>query len=287
MIHDRQRIPLNRPLVFALALLIMMASAYGQPTQTPYDDVFYSSGKLRIEAYLYKPQGSGPFPVVIYNHGSREGLEHNSVPFQYIGTMLVRAGYVALVPERRGYGRSDDQPRGGGYDRAGDLQAETDDVLAAVDYLRTLPFVDTDRMGIMGWSYGGIVTMLAISRSNAFTAAVNQAGGALTWFGDANVRVAVTKAAEQATTPTLFMVAKNDRTTSSVVTPAEIFERRGLPHRLVIYDAFTPSRDGIIGAPGHSIFSMLGVRVWEHDVVEFLNRYLKQNQRTVQEAQPK
>ena len=57
------------------------------------------------------------------------------------------------------------------------LEEETDDVLAALDYLRTLPLVDTNRIGIMGWSFGGIVTMFAVSRSTAFAVAVDQAGG--------------------------------------------------------------------------------------------------------------
>ena len=57
------------------------------------------------------------------------------------------------------------------------LEEETDDVLAALDYLRTLPLVDTNRIGIMGWPFGGIVTMFAVSRSTAFAVAVDQAGG--------------------------------------------------------------------------------------------------------------
>ena len=41
----------------------------------------------------------------------------------------------------------------------GRLQAEGDDVLSALEFIRTLPFVDQRRLGIMGWSFGGIVTM--------------------------------------------------------------------------------------------------------------------------------
>ena len=87
-------------------------------------------------------------------------------------------------------------------------------------------------MGIMGWSFGGIVTMLALSRSTAFLVAIDQAGGALTWDRNAHVRVALIASAKKAETPTLFMVANNDRTTSSVTTLAEIFKKRGIPHRV-------------------------------------------------------
>src|SRR5713101_1322333 len=146
---------------------VAAATAHAQPeTESAYSEDFYPSADLRIQAYLYKPDGDGPFPVVIYNHGSRDGRERTSVPFQYIGKMLTRAGYVVLVPERRGYGKSDGSPwwQEVGNDQSrliARLQAETADVLAAIDYLRTVPSADTNRIGIMGWSFGGIVTMLA------------------------------------------------------------------------------------------------------------------------------
>src|SRR5256712_7662975 len=92
----------------AVFFCIAAATAQGQPeTESAYSEVFYPSGNLRIQAYLYKPDGDGPFPVVIYNHGSRDGRERTSVPFHYVGKMLTQAGCVVLVPERRGYGESD------------------------------------------------------------------------------------------------------------------------------------------------------------------------------------
>ncbi|HEX3071164.1 MAG TPA: alpha/beta fold hydrolase [Thermoanaerobaculia bacterium] len=271
-------------LVACLGLAGVTASAQtnapaNTQTKPEYTDVFYRSGSLRIEAYLYKPDGDGPFPVVIYNHGSREGHERDSVPFKYAGSMLTRAGYVVLVPERRGYGKSDgamwrDETQKDPARLVPRLQEEVDDVLAAIGYLRTLPFADTKRMGIMGWSFGGIVTMLATSRSSAFLAAVDQAGGSLSWDANAFVRSALIAAAGKSKTPTLFQVAKNDRTTVSVTSLAAIFEKRGQPNRLVIYDAFTAPVAGHADAPGHLIFSMYGAGIWESDVVQFLNRYL-------------
>jgi dienelactone hydrolase len=272
-----------RLLEFLIAFLMCIGAvaARSQPeSDSPtYQDLFYASGNLRIQAYLYKPDGDGPFPAVIYNHGSRDGHERASVPFQYVGRMLARAGYVALVPERRGYGKSDGEVW---WKETGNdpgklivrLQAETDDVLAAADYLRTVKSVDPGRLGIMGWSFGGIVTMLAVSRSGAFRAAVNQAGGALSWDGNPVLRDALTGAARKTATPTLLMVARNDRTTSSITTLADVFKNRGLPHEMVIYEPFTPRAGTRVLAPGHAVFSAQGLSVWETDVVRFLGRYL-------------
>jgi dienelactone hydrolase len=266
--------------LLAAFFCIAAASARAQSeTGSAYSEVFYSSGNLRLQAYLYKPDGDGPFPVVIYNHGSRDGRERASVPFQYVGKMLTRAGYLVLVPERRGYGKSDGSVwwQEVGNDQARlivSLQAETDDVLAAIDYLRAVKFADISRIGIMGWSFGGIVTMLAASRSTVFLAAVDQAGGALSWDENPVLRSTLIAAARKAATPTLFMVAKNDRTTSSITTLADIFKNRGVPYRMVIYEPFTPAQGTRVAAPGHAVFSAQGASVWESDVVQFLGRYL-------------
>jgi dienelactone hydrolase len=268
--------------LLGIFLCLVAACAHSQsPVDSAYTEVFYPSGSLRIQAYLYKPDGDGPFPVVIYNHGSRAGRERRSMPFEYIGRLLTRAGYVVLVPERRGYGGSDgptwseDVGNDRGQRFIARLQEETDDVLAARDYLRTLPFADTKRIGIMGWSLGGIVTMFAVSRSSAFAVAIDQAGAALTWDGSAQVRSALIAAAEHGTTPALLLVAQNDRTTASITTLADIFTKRGVPHRMVIYEPFAPQQaGGAATAPGHMVFSAQGTQVWERDVLEFLGRYL-------------
>ena len=276
-VTDRRRVLATRLLGVWLGLVVVAAPSQSA-TDATYTEVYYPSGGLRIQAYVYKPDGNAPFPVVVYNHGSRVGRERVSVPYPYIGEMLTRAGYVVLVTERRGYGKSDGSVWRSEPDHQAQLvprlEEETEDVLAALDFLRTLPFADTTRIGIMGWLFGGIVTMFAVSRSTAFEVAVDQAGGALTWDGNAQVRSALMVAADNATTPMLLLVAQNDRTTASVTTLADIFQQRGVPHRLVIYQPFTPPRGGTATAPGHRVFSDEGTGVWERDVLEFLGRYL-------------
>lgn len=266
---------------FAAGLVLLLVAGAGGARAASYTEVFYPSGKLKIEAYLYRPAGRGPFPLIIYNHGSREFRERVSVPFTYIGEMLTAANYAVMVPERRGYGKSDGTSPGDdigsdvGPRLIGRLQAETDDVLAAVDYLRTVDGIDTSRLGMIGWSLGGIVTMLAISRSDAFKAAIDQAGGSLTWERSAAVREAVTEAARHARAPVFLMVAANDKTTAAIRAVDNVLTDRHWPHETRIYPAFTPSRSFPSTAPGHLIFSSEGASIWQHDAIAFLDRYLK------------
>src|SRR5262245_33801534 len=99
----------------------------------------------------------------------------------------------------------------------------------------------------------------------------DQAGGALSWT-NSDLRGALISAALKGTTPTLFLVAQNDRTVASIITLADIFKKRGIPHRSVIYAPWPPGASA--GTLGHAIFSANGAAVWEADVVEFLGGYL-------------
>ena len=265
-------------LIVALGVTHALAQSTAEPQA--YAEVFYPSGQLRIQAYLYQPRGTGPFPLVIYNHGSRANRERASMPFPYVGRLLLEGGYAVLVPERRGYGRSDgptfaeEVGQDTGPRFVGRLQAETDDVLAAVDFLKTVPAVDPSRLGIMGWSLGGIITMFAASRSDVFRAAVNQAGAALTWDRSASLREALLAAAHQARPPVLLMVAQNDRTTAAATTLASVLQARNPTTAFIIYPPFSPSRNPGNIAPGHLIFSEQGVTIWEQDVRTFFAKYL-------------
>ena len=146
----------------------------------------------------------------------------------------------------------------------------------------------------MGFSGGGIVTMFAIGRSTAFAVAINQAGAAGVWNISAEMRSALVAAAEKATTPALLLVAQNDRTTDSITTLGEIFKKRSVPHRMVIYEPFTPQKaDGTAtvgsrfnSAPGHLVFEAQGMHVWEKDVLEFLARYLGAASTKYRSAEP-
>ena len=135
-----------------------------------------------------RPAGAGPFPLVVYNHGSRGTLARTEQPYPFIGRLFRDAGYAVLVPERRGYGKSDGPTfadvvgtsRGATYVRR--LQEETGDALAAVDDLLSRHSSRLDPLvAIMGFSAGGVVTVFGAARSGRFAAVVTQASGAFSW----------------------------------------------------------------------------------------------------------
>jgi carboxymethylenebutenolidase len=254
----------------------------------PYTTLYYKSGGLNVEAYFYKPQGTGPFPLVIYNHGSRSGQEHVEKPFPAIAQILVPQGYAVLVPERRGYGKSDGPTYGEevGNDR-GELMMkrfseEAGDVLAGLDYLKrgevvanaiggkpSNGLIDFKRVALMGWSHGGVVSLLAASERHEFVALVDQAGGALTWNSSPVLRNRLPDAAAKIKVPALCMDAENDATTNAVKSVGEAIKNSGEWERTIIYPPFTPTSNPSNIAPGHLIFGQ-GIPIWQNDLVAFL-----------------
>jgi len=263
--------------MFAVAGMV----AAQPPSPLPYETRFYTHEGLRLEAYLYRPSGPGPFPLVVYNHGSAPpGEEGKEWPAPFIARLLVPAGYAVLVPERRGYGRSEGAPFSAdiGADRGhryiARMDAEAGDVVAAVDDVTRDPSlrIDSKRVAVVGVSFGGIVTTLAAARGPRFAAVVVQAPGALNWDKSPELRAALVVAAPKIAVPIQCVVAENDRTTESA--RAVCKNAHGTPAELKVYPPFTPTTLRENSAPGHALFSFQGVQIWGPDLLAFLARHL-------------
>src|SRR5690349_24682292 len=93
--------------------LLLSLFAVGQSKQSLAPQVVeFPSGKLRLHGYLWKPAGTGPFPAVLFNHGSggADSGHTAGMPITQAANVLapffVAHGYVFLYPFRRGHGLS-------------------------------------------------------------------------------------------------------------------------------------------------------------------------------------
>ncbi|HSF13992.1 MAG TPA: S9 family peptidase [Vicinamibacteria bacterium] len=127
-----------------------------------------------VHGVMVKPPGYEPgrkYPTIAYIHGGPVGQD--GYEFDFTWQILAANGYVVVAPNYRG-----SSGRGLAFTRAieadwGNL--EVHDVLAAVDHLVAQGIADPDRLGIGGWSYGGMTTNYTLSRDSRFKAAVSGA----------------------------------------------------------------------------------------------------------------
>jgi dienelactone hydrolase len=141
-------------------LSVNTRDAYGGPVQA------------EMPVTVFRPFGPGPFSAVVLSHGRPPSAKRQSmgrVKLSSVTATLLGMGLVVVVPTRIGYGIaagpdpeftvSCEQPR---YAEA--LSAVADQIAAAVAYTRGLPYVDPERIYLVGHSVGGAGTVAAVVR---------------------------------------------------------------------------------------------------------------------------
>ena len=138
---------------------------------------FKSKDGTSVSGYMYKPLDYAPgkrYPAILRPHGGPVWAYY--AEFQHLAQLLAANGYVVLFPNPRG-------STGYGQDYSKAIWADWgnrdyQDDIAMVDYAIAQGVADPDRLGVGGWSYGGISTDFIIGRTNRFKAAISGAGAA-------------------------------------------------------------------------------------------------------------
>lgn len=230
---------------------------------------------IRIEATLFKPSGAGPFPIMIFNHGSSGGpipASHTENPRAF-GGYLVSKGIALVVPMRRGRGKSEGSNREEPSPcsviaaRHG-LQYASGAVDAVYQYLREQPWASMDKVVLAGHSRGGILASIyAAEHPGSASAVINFSGG---WKSDncgaADVNLALFgQAGSGAKIPNLFLYANGDAFYSddSMSNYATAFSEAGgqVTFKLLKVEKLN----------GHQLFHR-AQPVWQTIVDEFLDR---------------
>jgi carboxymethylenebutenolidase len=264
-------------LPFVLAVLLLAALR-----PPPAEPVSFPSGLLTLHGVLYKPEGAGPFPAVVYNHGSAPGMLSKDA-FDALGPVFASRGWVFFGPYRRGQGLSasagpfigdqiDAARKRGGLSAGAATMVrllETDhldDQLAALAWLRTQGFVRPNRIAVAGNSFGGVEAVLGAERES-YCAAVDSAGGAQSWDIAPELRARMTQAVRNSRAPILFFQAANDYDLSPSRTLSAVMKDAGQAFEMKIYPAYGKS------TPDGHTFGYFGAAVWADDVFRFLNQH--------------
>jgi dienelactone hydrolase len=147
------------------------------------------SGKVidgQMVLTYFKPQGDGPFAAVVMNHGRDGNQRANPARYRYsdVARYWLRRGVAVFVPTRLGYGDSgmEQDPEFTGacdkkdYDSA--AMATNVQTLATVDFAIKQPWVDANKVILMGQSMGGFATVVAMGAKHpGVIAGINFSGG--------------------------------------------------------------------------------------------------------------
>jgi dienelactone hydrolase len=237
---------------------------------------------VNLAATEYRPDGDGRFPAIVISHGSpvnagaRAGYTGK---YAVASGVFVQWGFVVLNPLRRGYGKT-----GGAFEEdygrcespffvEGGLESARD-IAAAVAYLRQQPFVDADRIVLVGTSAGGWGSLAAASRGDLpIRGVVSFAGGRGGKHNNVpnnncspdRLIAAAGTYGKTTKVPSLWLYAAND-----------LFFGPELSRRM--YEAYTAAGARAtyeslpaIGNDGHQLISMQdGVPLWKEKVEAFL-----------------
>jgi carboxymethylenebutenolidase len=246
------------------------------------DIVTFPSGDLTLRGLLFKPEGTGPFPAVVYNHGSAPGMLSNDA-FEALGPAFASHGWVFFGPYRRGQGLSasagayiGDQIAAASKQGGTSAGAATmvrllttdhlDDQLAALTWLRKQRFVQPHRIAVAGNSFGGVETVLGAERET-YCAAIDSAGGAQSWEQAPELQAVMTRAVRNSTAPIFFFQAANDYDLSPSKTLSAAMKDAGKTYEMKIYPPFGKSTQD-----GHT-FGYFGSSIWIDDVLRFLEQH--------------
>lgn len=293
-------VPLMLSFLF-LGACVGTTSSLSITTTTP------NGGSEQIPAELLKPDGPGPFPAVVIMHDcSGLGPRSSGGPGRW-AKELVEQGYVIVIPDSfttRGHA-------GGVCTDPSPSRTEVNpvrrarDAYAALAYVRTLPYVDGSRVGVMGGSHGGSTTLasmvapvtgrepLATEKRVGFAAAVALYPGCATrlgrWRADGS-------GVYEPVAPLLILIGENDDWTPAEPCRklAEAAQKAGYPVRIKIYPGayhsfdnnspvrYLPTRINSNSPTGRGATTGGNPKAWAdsiREVTAFFGQYLKKREK--------
>jgi carboxymethylenebutenolidase len=266
------------------ALLLPAVVVLATTTAAGSEEVKFQSDGHVLHGCITRPDGRGPFPVVIYNHGSEKNPSRCGPP--ELAQAYVGRGYLFFSFHRHGHGQSPgdyilDLQQGIAAEvrepaaRQQQIVALQDsynrDVVGAVAWLLKQPGIDRKRVAMTGVSYGGIQTLLTAEQGLGLRAFVAFAPGAMSWRNMA-LQERLVRAVRDAKAPLFLAQAQNDFSLGPSEMLGPIVRAKGPPSDAKVYPAF-----GTTPQDGHGAFAVraAAIAVWGPDVFNFLDNAMK------------
>ncbi|MFI5447495.1 dienelactone hydrolase family protein [Polaromonas sp. UC242_47] len=226
---------------------------------------------IHLETTLYKPEGAGPFPIAVINHGKAYGDSRFQARYRpaTAARYFLQRGYAVVVPMRQGFSKSGGTYVGGGCNVESNGRAQAGDVKAVLDYVTAQPWADKNNIVVLGQSHGGWTTLAFGAQAYpGVKALVNFAGGlrqesCAAW--ENNLARSAAAYARETSLPSVWFYGDNDSyfNTATFHAMFDQYTAAGGKARLIAFGKF--------GSDSHAMFgSRAGQPIWQPEVSRLL-----------------
>lgn len=274
----------------AMALARMNDDVLSTYELTPLEDLWVDGAEAaRVQSFIVKPpnfDASKRYPVIFLIHGGPQGAWGENWSYRWNPQIFASAGYLVVMPNPRG-------STGYGQTFINEVSADWGgraylDIMAVVDHVAQLPYVDPNRLGAAGGSYGGYMVNWILGNTNRFKALVSHAGvydlesmfgeteelwfplwefrGAPWQTPDIYRQWSPSKRVEFFETPTLVIHGEKDY---------RVPVGQGLQLFTALQMRKVPSRLLLFPEEGHWILKPRNSEFWYKNVVEWMDQWVK------------
>ncbi|MEO9850213.1 MAG: prolyl oligopeptidase family serine peptidase [Reichenbachiella sp.] len=162
----REYFVIKTKICFAVTLICCLCSCQSKveaittATIPTFNEVTYQSEGTTISGGLWLPEKKGPHPAMVIVHGSGRATKNAA---HYMALHFVEMGFAVLSHDKRGVGKSEGTYVGRFNTSKENLELLAKDVSAGVEFLKTRSDIDTNQIGLYGWSQAGWITPIVAS----------------------------------------------------------------------------------------------------------------------------
>jgi carboxymethylenebutenolidase len=234
--------------------------------------VYFRSGDTTLAGYVYRPEGNGPFPAVVYVRVGNKLFSETEPPVPELGKFFTGKGFVLFVPMHRsnedlraeveGVQAKLNQKK----NRAGltEYAVMTKDVAAAVTWVKSQSYVNENRVAVSGQGSGAVAALLLSQQEVGVSGYIVFSPASQAWSSKPAVQQALLNAVKESKAPIFLLQPQNDFT----LEPSQFLGRdvaaKGAPSLAKVYSPFGTTHEQSVG------FAAGGSNVWGNDVTRFL-----------------
>ena len=266
---------MKKLVLLVLGLLNFALLGHAHAEKTIGQMAYFRSGDTTLSGYVYKPEGSGPFPAVVYIRTGNKPITESAPPVPELGKFYASKGFVLFVPMHRSAEELKVEVKGvqakGNGKKKGKINLPeysvmTKDIAAAVTWIKAQSYVNENRVAVAGQGAGAVASLLLSQQEVEVSGYVIFSPAAQTWTVKPELREALTYAVREAKAPIFLIQPQNDYSLEPSEALAKELSVKPQPNTSKVYPPYGTTHQQA------STFGSAGRDVWGPDVMKFLNR---------------